>query len=147
MPMIERDVLLGLIPHQGEMCLLDGVRAWDAASIHAFSRSHRDPANPLRRDGRLAALHLCEYGAQAMAVHGGLLASSNGGRARPGLLVSLRAVELSHACVEDCDGEIDVHAQMLHADAAGWQYAFRIEHRGETLASGRAAVMLRGDEA
>jgi predicted hotdog family 3-hydroxylacyl-ACP dehydratase len=145
--MIERDVLLGLIPHQGSMCLLDGVRRWDAEAIHAFSQSHRDPAHPLRRDGRLAALHLCEYGAQAMAVHGGLLVSGSGGRARPGLLVSLRAVELGRDGIDDCDGDLDVHAQMLHADATGWQYSFRIEHRGETLASGRAAVMLRGDVA
>ena len=33
---------------------------------------HVDPAHPLRSNGRLHALHLCEYGAQAMAVHGGL---------------------------------------------------------------------------
>lgn len=145
--MIGKEALLGLIPHQGAMCLLDGVAAWDATSIHAWSESHRDPANPLRREGRVAALHLCEYGAQAMAVHGGLLASVDGGRAKPGLLVSLRAVELARAAVDDCDGRLDVHAQMLHADATGWQYAFRIEHRGEVLASGRAAVMLRGDEA
>jgi predicted hotdog family 3-hydroxylacyl-ACP dehydratase len=144
--MIGKHVLLGLIPHQGAMCLLDGVEAWDATSIHASTHSHRDPANPLRRDGRLAALHLCEYGAQAMAVHGGLLASAVGGRARPGLLVSLRAVELARAAVEDCEGALDVHAQMLHADAAGWQYSFRIEHLGTTLASGRAAVMLRGEQ-
>jgi predicted hotdog family 3-hydroxylacyl-ACP dehydratase len=145
--MIDRNRVLGLIPHQGSMCLLDRVVAWDATSIHAITDSHRDPSHPLRRDGRLAALHLCEYGAQAMAVHGGLLAAASGGRAQPGLLVSLRAVELARARVDDCDGALDVHAQMLHADASGWQYAFRIEHRGQVLASGRAAVMLRGGEA
>ena len=143
--MIGTEALRALIPHQGGMCLLDDVAAWDATSIHAIAQSHRDPVNPLRRDGQLAALHLCEYGAQAMAVHGGLLASAEGGRARPGLLVSLRAVELARDRVEDCEGALDVHAQMLHADTSGWQYAFRIEHRGATLASGRAAVMLRGD--
>lgn len=65
-----------LIPHQGSMCLLDSVAHWDDVRIHARSGSHARDDNPLRRDGRLRALHLCEYGAQAMAVHGGLLAQA-----------------------------------------------------------------------
>jgi predicted hotdog family 3-hydroxylacyl-ACP dehydratase len=67
-----------LIPHAGGMCLLERVLAFDDTGLHAQSDAHRDPAHPLRRDGRLSALHLCEYGAQAMAVHGGLLAAREG---------------------------------------------------------------------
>jgi predicted hotdog family 3-hydroxylacyl-ACP dehydratase len=145
--MIRRAELMALIPHQFGMCLLDRVLAWDAQAIHAASASHRDPANPLRGGGGLAALHLCEYGAQAMAVHGGLLAAAAGGRARPGLLVSLRAVELAVDTLDDCADELQVHAAVLHADAAGWQYEFRIEHRGQVLARGRAAVMLQPEDA
>ena len=86
---IGREAILALVPHQGAMCLWDAVRAWDARSIHVIAHNHRDPAHPLRSAGRLRALHLCEYGAQAMAVHGGLLARAAGTRAEPGLLVSL----------------------------------------------------------
>lgn len=130
-----------LIPHQGAMCLLDEIVAWNAGAIHARSESHRDPANPLRSDGRLRALHLCEYGAQAMAVHGGLVAREAGGRAEPGFLVSLRAVELAVERVDDLPGAIDVHAERLLGGEGSWQYAFRIEHAGRLLASGRAAVI------
>ena len=144
--MIDRAALLAMIPHQGEMCLLDAVAAWDAERIHATSLSHRRPGNPLRHAGRLAAVHLCEYGAQAMAAHGGLLAGARGERARPGLLVSLRAVELHADALDALEDELHVHAQLLHADAAGWQYGFRIEHRGELLATGRAAVMLQPED-
>ena len=63
-----------LIPHSGLMCLLDEVTQWDDRSITCITNTHRDPANPLRRDGRLSALHAFEYGAQAAAVHGGLRA-------------------------------------------------------------------------
>lgn len=132
-----------LIPHQGSMCLLDGVLAWDEAQIHACSGSHARIDNPLRRDGRLQALHLCEYGAQAMAVHGGLLARAAGGRAAPGLLVSLRAVQLDCEFVDDLAGLLDVHAERLLATAESWQYAFRVLHAGRCLASGRAAVMVQ----
>ncbi|MEO7433464.1 MAG: phosphotransferase [Dokdonella sp.] len=132
-----------LIPHRGAMCLLDDVVGWTDATIHARSDSHRDPANPLRSDGRLRALHLCEYGAQAMAVHGGLLARAAGGIAAPGFLVSLRAVELKVDRVDDIAGSIDVYGERLMGGEGSWQYAFRIEYQATLLASGRAAVMAR----
>jgi len=131
-----------LIPHRGAMCLLDEVIGWDAAHIHARTQSHRAATNPLRSDGRLRSVHLCEYGAQAMALHGGLLAQRDGAVAAPGLLVSLRAVRLQRARVDDLPDALDVHAEQLLAAAGGWQYAFEIACAGATLATGRAAVML-----
>ncbi len=50
--------------------------------------------NPLRLDGRLGAVHLAEFGAQAMAIHGGLKTVAAGGVPRPALLVSVRDLEL-----------------------------------------------------
>lgn len=141
--MLDKSQWSALIPHQGTMCLLDTVVAWDAQRIHARTASHVRGDNPLRVDGRLRSLHLCEYGAQAMAVHGGLLAQTAGGRAAPGLLVSLRDVELARACVHDLAGELDVHAERLLAGEQSWQYAFRVEHDGVLVARGRAAVMVQ----
>ena len=130
-----------LIPHAGSMCLLDEVVGWDVETIHARSDSHRRADHPLRSDGRLRALHLCEYGAQAMAVHGGLLARAAGASAAPGYLVSLREVELRVERVDALAGAIDVHAERLLGGAGSWQYAFRVEHAGTTIASGRAAII------
>ena len=132
-----------LIPHAGGMCLLERVLAFDDSGLHAQSEAHRDPAHPLRRDGRLSALHLCEYGAQAMAVHGGLLAALEGRSAPPGLLVSLRGVELAREFIDELPGPLDVYAQDVADSGAGWQCSFRIEHAGEVLATGRAAVLRR----
>jgi predicted hotdog family 3-hydroxylacyl-ACP dehydratase len=131
-----------LIPHAGAMCLLDEVAGWDATTIHARSASHVRADNPLRSDDRLRALHLCEYGAQAMALHGGLLARAAGGAAAPGYLVSLRDVDLRVARVDDLAGMLDVHAERLLGGDGSWQYAFRVEHAGATIASGRAAVIV-----
>ena len=131
-----------LIPHAGAMCLLDDVAAWDATTIHARSASHLRLDNPLRSDGRLRALHLCEYGAQAMAVHGGLLARAAGSAVTPGYLVALRDIELRVARIDDLDGLLDVHAQRLLGGDGSWQYAFRIEHAETLIASGRAAVIV-----
>jgi predicted hotdog family 3-hydroxylacyl-ACP dehydratase len=143
--MLGREAILRLIPHQGTMCLLDAVCDWDAQRIHCESRSHQRADNPLRRAGRLHAVHLCEYGAQAMALHGGLLAQDSGEVARPGLLVSLRAVRLHGDWVEALPEALLVEAELLLAAAGSWQYRFGVSHAGAELASGRAAVMLLGD--
>jgi predicted hotdog family 3-hydroxylacyl-ACP dehydratase len=131
-----------LIPHAGTMCLLDAVQAWDASTIHAISAGHARVDNPLRGSQGLHAVHLAEYGAQAMAVHGALLARSRGiVEVRPGRLVSLRDVRLFEEYIDRLHGHLDVHAECLYADDGGAQYAFRIEHGGRLLASGRAAVI------
>lgn len=130
-----------LVPHAGDMCLLDAVLDWDADTLHATSEGHARVDHPLRGAEGLHAVHLAEYGAQAMAVHGALRARARGiETARPGMLVSLREVRLAVEHVPP-HGRLDVHAQCLYADDAGAQYAFRVEHGGRLLASGRAAVI------
>jgi predicted hotdog family 3-hydroxylacyl-ACP dehydratase len=124
------------------MCLLDHVLRWDEQGIHASTCSHVAPDNPLRGEGGLHAVNLAEYGAQAMAVHGALLARSRGiEKVRPGRLVSLRDVQLSEAWVDQLNGRLDVHAECLYADDSGAQYGFRVEHEGRLLCQGRAAVI------
>lgn len=128
------------IPHAGSMCLLDAVVAWDERGIHASGDVLAD--NPLRGEHGMHAVHLAEYGAQAMAVHGALLARAAGAeKARPGRLVSLRDVQLLVEYVEASMGRLDVHAECLQAGEASAQYLFRIEQNGMLLASGRAAVI------
>ena len=141
--MIEVREVAALIPHQGTMCLLERVLEWDARRIVLATATHRFENNPLRAHGRLRALHLCEYGAQAMAVHGGLLARAAGSRAQPGMLVSLRDVRLHRDYIEELPGEIEVEARRLLETASSWQYAFVVRHGSTLLAEGRAAVMLR----
>lgn len=130
-----------LIPHAGAMCLLADVVSFDNTCIHARAVSHRDVGNPLRSDARLRAVHLCEYAAQAMAIHGGLLAQRDGDAARPGMLVSLREVKLHVDRIDDIPGELDIHAEKLLDGGGSWQYAFRVEHARRILAQGRAAVI------
>jgi predicted hotdog family 3-hydroxylacyl-ACP dehydratase len=140
--MIDRDTLLTLIPHQGTMCLWDRVVDWDATRIRLRSASHVRCDNPLRSESRLCAVHLCEYGAQAMAVHGGLLARESGAASRAGMLVALRGVELRVVRIDHLHGALEGEAELLAAGDRSQQYAFRIVHAGELLVEGRAAVML-----
>ena len=141
--MLPKESWQHLIPHRGTMCLIDFVVDWGDQNIRARSESHRRADNPLRSDGMLRSVHLCEYAAQAMALHGGLLAQRNGTVAAPGLLVSLRAVRLHGSRIDDLPHALDIHAEKLLDGGSSWQYAFRIEHDGVVLAEGRAAVLTR----
>ena len=129
------------IPHQGGMCLLDRVLAWDAQHIRCAAASHRCPDNPLREQGRLGAGNAIEYAAQAMAVHGVLLA----GAGRPlgvGYLASVRGVRLHAERLDDVAGELHVEATRLSGDDAVILYAFTVTGAGRCLAEGRASVVL-----
>lgn len=132
----------GLIPHAGDMRLLDTVLDWNDSTIHASSNRYGLHDHPLRDASRLHAVHLAEYGAQATAVHGALLASARpDAKMRPGRLVSLRDVRLSVEYVDLSAGPLHVHAECLLADERGAQYTFTVEQEGRALASGRVAVM------
>ncbi|WP_298577378.1 phosphotransferase [uncultured Luteimonas sp.] len=134
-----------LVPHKHAMCLWDEVLDWDAQRIVLRTAGHRDAAHPLRSDGQLRALHLCEYAAQAMAVHGGLLAMAPGAMPRPGILVALRDVVLHVERLDDLPGLLECEATQLAAGEDSQLYAFRIVHQGALVGSGRATVMLGGD--
>ena len=132
-----------LIPHSGEMCLLDQVTQWDDRSIICLTNTHRDPANPLRRDGRLSALNAFEYGAQAAAVHGGLRARSAGATAPPGYLAALRYAHLHATRLDDITLPLQVCASRLFGDSANTVYECRVLAGNIPLAAGRITIMQR----
>lgn len=141
MTAVAREEILRLIPHQGGMCLIDDVEAWDDLGIACRSATHRAPDHPLRAGGRLAAVHLVEYGAQAMAIHGGLLARGKGGAAQPGLLVTVRDVTLAADRIDDVADDLCVRARKLLANADGSLYSFEVDAGPRRLASGRVGVI------
>jgi predicted hotdog family 3-hydroxylacyl-ACP dehydratase len=140
---IDKAEIRTLIPHAGLMCLLDTVLKWDDESILCASETHRDPANPLRRDGRLSALHAFEYGAQAAAVHGGLRARAAGAAAPPCYLAALRDAHLQVMRLDDIASPLEVRAQRLFGEAGNTIYECRVLAGDIPLADGRITIMLR----
>ena len=123
------------------MCLLDAVDAWSESAITCRATSHTDPANPLRTESRLGAANGIEYAAQAMAIHGALLASADD-QPRQGYLTSVRSVSLHVARLDDQAGELVVQAERLSGDNNNILYQFSLSHAGRCLLEGRAAVIL-----
>jgi predicted hotdog family 3-hydroxylacyl-ACP dehydratase len=140
---INKAVIRTLIPHSGRMCLLDEVTQWDDRSITCVTNTHCDPANPLRRDGRLSALHAFEYGAQAAAIHGGLRARSSGATAPPGYLAALRDARLHATRLDDIASPIQVYANRLFGDNVNCVYECRISAPDRLLAEGRVTIVQR----
>jgi predicted hotdog family 3-hydroxylacyl-ACP dehydratase len=131
----------GLLPHGGTARMIERVVRWDQAQIVAATARHRAADNPLRHAGRLAAVHLAEFAAQTMAIHGGLRNRAAGAHPRPAVLVAVRDLELRRERIDLLPGEIEITARVLLASASAWQYAFEVHHVGERIASGRVAAM------
>lgn len=131
-----------LVPHSGSMCLLEALLGWDEQHIRCTTRTHLRPDNPLRSASGLLAACAIEYGAQAMALHGALLARAAGTWAQPGYLASARGVTLHRLRLDDIPGPLEVSAERLAGDAQQVLYAFTVSHAGEPVAEGRAAVVL-----
>lgn len=140
-PPPDRAGILKLIPHQGASCLLDAVVEWDAERIVCTSHSHCSADNPLRHGGLLSPLALIEYGAQAMAIHAGLLAAEQGEAVARRLLVSTQAVGFDCEDASLLAAPLHVHAQRRLADAAGALYQFEIFSGAHRCAWGRVGVL------
>lgn len=132
------------IPHHGTMCLLDRVVGWNAERIICRAVSHRDLGHPLREAGRLGASSGIEYAAQAMAVHGALLAGDCA-PPRAGYLTSVRSVRLLKSRLDDLPDELEIVAERQSGDAGSVLYAFSISANGELLLDGRATAVLDAD--
>lgn len=132
-----------LIPHAGRMVLLDEVVEYDPESIHCRAEIGDPADHPLAIDKQLPATVLAEYGAQAMAVHGGLLARADYGsdtEPRPGRVAGIASLELA---VDHVTGHrsIDVHARCYGGDASGRIYDFEVLDERRLLARGRITIM------
>lgn len=144
---LNREQYRHLIPHAGDMCLIDRIEEWDAAAIRCTASSHRRPRHPLADRGALHAVCGIEYAAQAAALHGGLLAEQRGDRAAPGWLAAVRGVRLGRMRLDDLDDDLTIVAQSDWADAGGLIYGFRITAGGTLVLDGRLTVILRSETA
>ncbi len=142
------DEIARRIPHQGEMCLLDEVIAWDDTQIQCQATSHRAADNPLRAHDRLGAACGVEYAAQAMAVHGALVGErlagdgAAGSAPRAGYLASIRSVTLHVDRLDTLAAPLLISAERITGDQQTVLYSFSLTAGDTALLSGRAVVVL-----
>ncbi len=143
------------IPHAGRMCLLEEVLEWDSSRIRCRSGTHRSKDNPLRAFGRLGAACGLEYAAQAMAIHGALVAegpvaegligqgqnAGAGARIPVGYIASVRGVTLLVDRLDEVQADLIATAQRVTSDARTALYEFLVCGADRPLVSGRATIV------
>ena len=137
--MLGREAIAARVPHAGRMVLLERVIGWDERTILCATRTHLDPANPLRDASGLPVWAAIEYAAQAAAVHGSLL--QDAATPRTGVLAGARGVHAFCRRLDDIEGELEIRATLVHADPAGAIYEFEASAAGRVLLSGRSTLM------
>jgi predicted hotdog family 3-hydroxylacyl-ACP dehydratase len=137
---LDRDWIASHLPHRGPMNLLHAIVSWDANGLRARATSHRDVDHPLRRGNELPIACGIEYGAQAVAAHGALVA--HGGAAGAGFLASVRSVSFHATRLDDLAADLDIAVEQIGGGAGGMLYHFTVASDGRPLIEGRVAIML-----
>ncbi len=131
------------------MRLIDRVVSHDDLSIVCESESHRAADHPLAIEGVLSIACGLEYGAQAMAIHGALLAGSAPdspgpleSAARHGYLVAAFDLTWSVERLDQCPSPLTIEAVREFGSDNQVAYRFELSAAGESIMRGRAAVVL-----
>lgn len=144
MPALTKEDLSRLLPHGGAMCLLDRVESWDDESIRCGARSHHDPANPLRHEGRLPVVAGLEYAAQAVGVHVGLRGRGGSNDPAIGVVGGVWDVVCRGDRLDVCSDECIIEAVRLLGDDRGVLYRFVLLVGGTEIMSGRLSIFFQG---
>ncbi len=127
-----------LIPHAESMMLIDQVDSWGDKQINCSTQSHLSSNNPLRLNNSLSAIHLIEYGAQSMAIHGGLLS----GKSSPGFLAAVRGAHFHIDTLDNITSTLHIEASAELKIENGAVYSFRItDSHNILLLDARATVI------
>lgn len=137
-----------LIPHAGSMCLLDAVDIYDQQRIVCRASSHRVAHNPLRHADQLSIQAGIEYAAQAVAVHGSLLARQQNPHAAPrgGMIAVLTDVQWQVERLDTLTEDLLVFAERLAELPQGLQYRFALRAAAQELLSGEMIIALQTAE-
>ena len=139
---LDRAWIQAHIPHHGRMCLLDEVIEWNSKRISCRSCGHRAADHPLRAHGRLGAACGIEFAAQAMAVHGALIAAASIVKPAAGFLASVRGMRLYVSRLDDVEADLICDAVRIAGDRGSALYEFALRAAAMPLVSGRATVVL-----
>lgn len=135
--------ITALLPHAGRMRLIDRVVSYDEQRIVCESDSHRAVDHPLAEGGVVSIVCGLEYGAQAMAIHGALLAADNPpGHARRGYLVAASDLRWSVERLDTCPAPLVIEAASEFQSSNQVAYRFELRSAGATILTGHASVQL-----
>lgn len=148
-PPLDEAAIRKLLPHQGDMCLIDGLSQWSPDQAICQSSAHLRPSHPLSDEDRLGSATLIEVAAQAMALHGALLAGAGANDPnqtstapdKHGVLAGVRKVTLDGANIATVSSPLSIKVMLTSGDANTALYEFAVSAGDLSLATGRATVL------
>ncbi len=140
LPPMDKAAIARAIPHAGAMNLLQSVTGGDQGWISCTATNHRDPANPLRHEGRLPARAGAEYASQAIALHAWLTGIER--EPRRGFLAVINNLSWTRDRLDDVKSDLEIRAEQLAATGAALQYAITVIGDGQILVMGELMVAL-----
>ena len=140
LPPMDKAAIAQAIPHAGTMNLLEAMIGGDRDWIACRAVSHRDPANPLRHDGRLPASAAAEYASQAIALHAALTGIDK--EPRRGFLAVVNNLSWTSDRLDTVAGDLEIRAEQLAATGAALLYAITVVGDGQVLVMGELMVAL-----
>ena len=115
-----------LIPHSGGMCLLEKIMECSPEKIICQTQTHLDESNPLKIEGSLSKMHLIEYGAQAVAVHGGLIERLSLSKLEPRLGYIALLKSIKWGTIDPASPFLEVKAHFITANDMSKLYEFYV---------------------
>ncbi len=130
-----------LIPHGVEMCLLDGVVAWNECMLTAVSHSHFSSENPLLEKGQLAIVNLIEYGAQAAAIHAALNQTGLSST-RAAYIGAIKNIKFHCQTIDRAIKLLEIKVHCIASSPDGAIYAITTEGGDQPLLSGKIILAI-----
>ncbi len=150
---LSRQELAVLLPHQGNMVLLNTIEHWDEQTIQATSTSHTSENHPLRKEGTLSSMAGIELAAQAMAAHSYLCASQlrtsqnkTESTPRRGFVASTSKVTISEHRLDTLPSQLDINIELIDSSNESSIYSFNITHKENHVISGRLLAVLEPED-
>ncbi len=131
-----------LVPHSGDMCLLEKIISSSPEEIICQTTSHLSDKNPLKENGPLSKMHLIEYGAQAVAVHGGLMEKIFFSDAEPklGYIAVLKSIKWGEGDLQT--PLLEVKVSLITANEVNKMYEFDVtDAEQQSVCMGRVMVV------
>ncbi|MBE9548349.1 MAG: hypothetical protein IMF09_02995 [Proteobacteria bacterium] len=145
---LDKASIAKLIPHAGNMVLLDTAESIETSSLQCRSNTHLDASNPLRTGQGLSAISGIEYAAQAMALHMSLV---NDGVPQSGLLAICKNIKIKHRYFDAFKDELHIAVEYLNGsiEMGLLQYGFTIfsaagkQNKTEEIISGELSIVIQ----
>ncbi len=132
------------LPHTGSMCLVDEAVDWDHEHIQCAATSHLLADNPLRVAGRLPAICVLEYAAQAFALHGVLVADESGEPppdASRVFVALVTTLDIYAEYLDGRDGALRIDGHIIFRQAGSAVYRFEAFDATGPVADGQIGLM------